>query len=117
MKYTKGYKNKKGKETRKKPTKTQTTTENPIKPGKNQSKDSLNIITSQQSPLAFAPSRTKTLSIIIDIALKVMKISIPFNLRNGDRDLKVLPLNHLSHNIKNPFLFPQNKSLQLEGTT
>jgi hypothetical protein len=58
------------------------------------------------NPLGFAPSRTKTPSIIIDIALKVMKFSIPFNLRSGDWDLEMLPLNHLNHDIQKTFYGP-----------
>jgi len=58
------------------------------------------------NPLAFAPSRTKTPSIIIDIALKVMKFSIPFNHRSGDWDLMTLPLNHLSHDVQKTLYVP-----------
>jgi hypothetical protein len=86
------------KKTRKKtPTKTQPQQKTQSIPTKTQ-KPSITL--HHSSPLAFAPSRTKNPSIIIDIALKVMKFSIPFNLRSGDWDLKTLPLNHLSHDIQ-----------------
>jgi len=70
----------KWKKKKKKPTKIQPqqkTQSTPTKPS---------ITLHHSNLLAFAPSRTKTLSIIIDIAFKVMKISIPFNLRSGDWD-------------------------------
>jgi hypothetical protein len=87
-----------------------TTAENPKHPNKNP-KTLCNITLHYHSnPIAFAPSRTKAPTIIIDIALKVMNFSIPFHLRSGDWDLKTLPLNHLSHDIqKNLLCSPQNE--------
>jgi hypothetical protein len=72
MKYTKGSKNKENKKTR------ETRKKTPIKTHPQQKTQSTSIKTKKSSitllhinPLTFVPSRTETLSSIIDIALKV----------------------------------------------
>jgi hypothetical protein len=102
-------------ENKKKNLKDPTTAENPKHPNKT---PKTSITLHHNNPLAFAPRRTKTPSIIIDILLKVMKfLSIPFNLRSGDQDLKILPLNHLSHDIQKTFYIPlKGNPHSFEGT-
>jgi hypothetical protein len=112
MEYTKGLKNKESKKDKrnkkkKAPAKTQPQQKTQSTPTKIQYPF---ITLHHNNPLAFALCRTKTLSIIISIALTVMKFSIPFNLRSGDWDLKTLPLNHLSHDVQKIFYVPLKRN-------
>jgi hypothetical protein len=72
----KGHKNRESKKTKNKKKNTHkdpTATENPKHPNKNQQPSKT---LHHSNPLAFALSRTKTPSIVIDIALKVMKFNL-----------------------------------------